>query len=326
MDRVYVVTCLEHQRDKAAAFGVEGVADCKDGATKILDALFHRKCDIYGVKELNAYEHYTEGEDFLIGEQDFACIGCIREINVQHNEDFPVLSVQRADLEQKGFDTSNLGDEWMEKIASKAGDILLDGDYWDAVEYAAEHYNVPRKSEEPTIIEADIAGYMVKFPDSDEVFYVGSSCPPIGNGVCYKSKKAFDDQQGICYTPEHDFKDISAWRDLDCDSELQERLANYLGTHELDSGHVALDVGYTWDDLRERVYSWIGDKLNDVCDDKYFELFVDYIQERLFNELDWQGPDALLYAWDVMELYDDAPQLCSDDPRLTDKQKQELGY
>lgn len=177
---------------------------------------------------------------------------------------------------------------------------------------------------EPEVIEADTAGYMVKFPDADEVFYVASSCPPIGDGVCYKSKEAFDDQQGICYIPEHDFKDISAWRDLDCDSELQERLANYLGTHGMDSGHVALDVGYTWEDLRERVYSWIGDTLNDVCDDKYFELFVDYIQERLFNELDWQGPDALLYAWDVMELYDDAPQLCYDDPRLTDKQKEEL--
>lgn len=169
---------------------------------------------------------------------------------------------------------------------------------------------------EPRFIKADTAGYMVKFPDEDEVFYVGSPCPPIGNGVCYKSKEAFEYQEGICYTPEADFKDISARRDLQCDSELQERLANYLGTHGLDSGHVALDVGYTWDDLRDRVYSWIGDTLNDVCDDKYFEMFVDYIQERMFEELDWQAPATWLSELDPIEQWENCPQLSCDDPRF----------
>lgn len=66
----------------------------------------------------------------------------------EKKDEFPVITLMREDLEQKGFDTSNLGDEWMEKIASKVGDILLDSDYWDHLVWAAEYYKVPRKEEE----------------------------------------------------------------------------------------------------------------------------------------------------------------------------------
>lgn len=179
----------------------------------------------------------------------------------------------------------------------------------------------------PQIIKADIAGYMVKFPDEHDVFYVGESCPPIGNGFVYKDRRAFEDQIGICYTPERDFENLAETRDLECDSILQERLAEYLESHGMDDGYVALDVGYTWDDLRDCVYNWIGDQLNEVCeDDHYFELFVDYIQEKLFDLLDWQMPETLLSEWDVIEQWENAPQLSCEDPRLTDKQRKELGY
>ena len=66
----------------------------------------------------------------------------------EKKDEFPVITLMREDLEQKGFDTSNLGDEWMEKIASKVGDILLDSDYWDHLVWAADYYKVPRKEEE----------------------------------------------------------------------------------------------------------------------------------------------------------------------------------
>ena len=72
----------------------------------------------------------------------------IEEKSIIDQDEFPVITLMREDLEQKGFDTSNLGDEWMEKIASKVGDILLDSDYWDHLAWAAEYYKVPRKEED----------------------------------------------------------------------------------------------------------------------------------------------------------------------------------
>ena len=94
------------------------------------DVLWEHECTDYG---------FRMGNKSLIGMHYYGS---------EKKDEFPVLTLMREDLEQKGFDTSNLGDEWMEKIASKVGDILLDSDYWDHLVWAADYYKVPRKEEE----------------------------------------------------------------------------------------------------------------------------------------------------------------------------------
>ena len=94
------------------------------------ELLWERECTAYG---------FRMGDKSLIGMHYYGS---------EKKDEFPVITLMREDLEQKGFDTSNLGDEWMEKIASKVGDILLDSDYWDHLVWAAEYYKVPRKEED----------------------------------------------------------------------------------------------------------------------------------------------------------------------------------
>ena len=57
---------------------------------------------------------------------------------------FPVSMISRTDVQWKGFDTSNVTDEMMERIASRMDDIFLDGDYWLALVAAAELLDIPK--------------------------------------------------------------------------------------------------------------------------------------------------------------------------------------
>lgn len=94
------------------------------------EVLFEHECTEFG---------FRMGNKSLIGMHYYGS---------EKKDEFPVITLMREDLEQKGFDTSNLGDEWMEKIASKVGDILLDSDYWDHLVWAADYYKLPRKEED----------------------------------------------------------------------------------------------------------------------------------------------------------------------------------
>jgi hypothetical protein len=59
---------------------------------------------------------------------------------------FPVTCVHRADLEDKGFDVSNVTDEQMERLASKMGDLYVEfGGYWEAIDELAAGMGIPRK-------------------------------------------------------------------------------------------------------------------------------------------------------------------------------------
>ena len=116
------------------------IRDCYKGGTsdwegndipENTELLWEHECPDYG--------GFRMGDKSLIGMHYYGS---------ERKDEFPVLTLMREDLEQKGFDTSNLGDEWMEKIASKVGDILLDSDYWDHLVWAADYYKVPRKEEE----------------------------------------------------------------------------------------------------------------------------------------------------------------------------------
>lgn len=146
IDRV-VVEIRGEEGEKCSPFDIaqelrkiaDRIDDCIKGDNELrtnpnnghhTELLWERECTAYG---------FRMGDKSLIGMHYYGS---------EKKDEFPVITLMREDLEQKGFDTSNLGDEWMEKIASKVGDILLDSDYWDHLVWAAEYYKVPRKEEE----------------------------------------------------------------------------------------------------------------------------------------------------------------------------------
>lgn len=68
----------------------------------------------------------------------------IRDAYYGAKQTFEVCCVEREDLENLYFDTSKLSQEDMERIAAKAGDLILEGcDYWTGVEEAALYWEVP---------------------------------------------------------------------------------------------------------------------------------------------------------------------------------------
>ena len=166
----------------------------------------------------------------------------------------------------------------------------------------------------PEIIKADTAGMIVSWDNGNDVYYIGSSCPPIGNGVCYKDKQAFEDQQGICYVNEYGFYDEVA-----IDENVSDEMLEWMRKHN--EWYVCMDDrDYTYDDLRDVVYGWEGGKLNNIIkDDRIFELFIDYIQERCFDELDWQAPATWLSELDPIEQWENCQQLSCEDPRFDEQ-------
>jgi hypothetical protein len=58
---------------------------------------------------------------------------------------FKITSVHRDDLEHRGFDTSNVDDATMEKLADKMSDAYLDGSFWEDLELIADILGIPRK-------------------------------------------------------------------------------------------------------------------------------------------------------------------------------------
>lgn len=60
-------------------------------------------------------------------------------------EHFEITSVSRADLEEKGFDVSDVTDETMERLASKMADDYLEQMYWISLEIIAEELGITKK-------------------------------------------------------------------------------------------------------------------------------------------------------------------------------------
>lgn len=48
-------------------------------------------------------------------------------------EEFKCVTLSRADFEDLGYDTSNISDEKMERIASRIGDTLVENLYWECI-------------------------------------------------------------------------------------------------------------------------------------------------------------------------------------------------
>lgn len=63
-------------------------------------------------------------------------------------EFFPITSVSREDLEEIGFDTSNVDDSTMEYLAKKMADDYLEQLYWISLRIIAEYLEIPQKKSE----------------------------------------------------------------------------------------------------------------------------------------------------------------------------------
>lgn len=48
-------------------------------------------------------------------------------------ETFNCVTLSRADFEDMGYDTSNISDEKMARIASRIGDTLVENLYWECI-------------------------------------------------------------------------------------------------------------------------------------------------------------------------------------------------
>lgn len=61
-------------------------------------------------------------------------------------ESFCISRLSREDLEEKGFDTSNIDDNTMQRIADKLGEDYCEQMFWISLEIIAEEgFNIPRK-------------------------------------------------------------------------------------------------------------------------------------------------------------------------------------
>lgn len=66
---------------------------------------------------------------------------------------FPITSVTREDLAQKGFDTREVSDETMERLAAKMADDYIDQLFWISLDILAEDYGIPRNRDMEEIRE-----------------------------------------------------------------------------------------------------------------------------------------------------------------------------
>lgn len=66
------------------------------------------------------------------------------------NPEFIITAVSREDLEEKGFDTSEVSDEQMGILASKMADDYLEQLYWISLVITAEYLGIPKKNQSTT--------------------------------------------------------------------------------------------------------------------------------------------------------------------------------
>jgi len=61
-------------------------------------------------------------------------------------KDFPITSVCRADLENAGFDATNIDDGDMLYIASKMANAYCDMGFWEDLKILAEHLKIKKRA------------------------------------------------------------------------------------------------------------------------------------------------------------------------------------
>lgn len=64
---------------------------------------------------------------------------------MDYNKGFKITSISRLDLEQEGFDASNVSDETMEILASKMCDTYVENSFWMDMYSIADDLQIKRK-------------------------------------------------------------------------------------------------------------------------------------------------------------------------------------
>ena len=59
-------------------------------------------------------------------------------------EEFNCVTLSRADFEEMGYDTSNISDEQMARIAQKIGETLVENLYWECISFWGGKANMPK--------------------------------------------------------------------------------------------------------------------------------------------------------------------------------------
>ena len=62
----------------------------------------------------------------------------------QKQNEFVISVLSREDLEELGYDTSNLSNDMMQKIANKLGDYYCDYAFLDDLISLANYFNIPK--------------------------------------------------------------------------------------------------------------------------------------------------------------------------------------
>lgn len=64
-----------------------------------------------------------------------------------YNDAFPITSVTRDDLAERGFDAEKITDSQMNRLAEKMGDDYCENLFWDSMEILAETMGFPVKED-----------------------------------------------------------------------------------------------------------------------------------------------------------------------------------
>lgn len=66
-------------------------------------------------------------------------------------ESFVITKVSREDLDELGYDASEVSDDTMERLASKLGDDYCEQLFWTSLDIIAEYLGIPKKELKETI-------------------------------------------------------------------------------------------------------------------------------------------------------------------------------
>jgi len=94
-------------------------------------------------------DEMQDGRVTVSGDHYTAEITETNEEESTRKESFPITSVSREDLDAKGFDTSEVDDATMERLASKMADDYCEQLFWSSMEIIAEYMDIPKKVDLP---------------------------------------------------------------------------------------------------------------------------------------------------------------------------------
>lgn len=98
-----------------------------------------------GMKNHDVYDSAEElAANWNTGEIYYPSHSYMRVIE-EPKSDFPITSVSREDLEEKGFDVSKVDDATMERLASKMADDYCEQMFWTSMEIIAEIMGIPKR-------------------------------------------------------------------------------------------------------------------------------------------------------------------------------------